>query len=156
MIYNLELLSDLEEQPIKFHSQFQKNKKTISKQFHWVFKNLTQTSYSSTRKLRGTKISLLLALTQRRTSKTKNKLEQCMKKTDIYTCLCYKTTLCFDCISSFQSTGTPMLLDTQNPEISRFSTAHAYKYKTKQQAKMKRRQEKNDIFFDYSPFFPCT
>ena len=36
----------------------------------------------------------------------------------------------------------PLLFDTQNPEISgNFSAAHAYKYKTKQQAKMKRRQK---------------
>ena len=38
--------------------------------------------------------------------------------------------------------------DTQNPEISGFSTAHAYKYKTKRQANIKRRQQKNDIFVD--------
>ena len=36
----------------------------------------------------------------------------------------------------------PLLFDTQNPEISGFSTAHAYKYKTKRQAKMKRRHRK--------------
>ena len=35
----------------------------------------------------------------------------------------------------------PLLFDTQNPKISRFSTARAYKYKTKQQAKMKQRQK---------------
>ena len=32
-----------------------------------------------------------------------------------------------------------LLYDTQNPEISGFSTAHACKYKTKQQEKMKQR-----------------
>ena len=31
----------------------------------------------------------------------------------------------------------PLLFDTQNPGISGFSTAHACKYKTKQQANMK-------------------
>ena len=36
----------------------------------------------------------------------------------------------------------PLLFDTQNPKMSRFSTAHAYKYKTKQQATMKQRQRK--------------
>ena len=41
-----------------------------------------------------------------------------------------------------------LLLDTQNPEIAGFSTAHAYKYKTKWQAKMQRKQQKNDIFVD--------
>ena len=37
------------------------------------------------------------------------------------------------------SVRKPLLFDTQDPEISGFSTAHAYKYKTKRQAKMKRR-----------------
>ena len=46
------------------------------------------------------------------------------------------------------SVGTALILHTQNPEISGFSTAHAYKYKTKWQAKMKRRQQENDIFVD--------
>ena len=36
----------------------------------------------------------------------------------------------------------PLLFDTQNPGISGFSTAHAYKYKTKRQAKMKRDSRK--------------
>ena len=36
----------------------------------------------------------------------------------------------------------PLLFDTQNPKMSRFSTAHAHKYKTKQQATMKERQRK--------------
>ena len=36
------------------------------------------------------------------------------------------------------SVRKPLLFDTQNPGISGFSTAHAYKYKTKRQAKMKR------------------
>ena len=36
----------------------------------------------------------------------------------------------------------PLLFDTQNPEISGFSTAHAYKYKTKRQAKLKRDSRK--------------
>ena len=44
------------------------------------------------------------------------------------------------------SVRKPLLFDTQNPEISGFSTAHAYKYKW--QAKVKRRQQKNDIFVD--------
>ena len=34
------------------------------------------------------------------------------------------------------SVRKPLLFDTQNPEISEFSTAHAYKYKTKRQAEM--------------------
>ena len=42
----------------------------------------------------------------------------------------------------------PLLFDTQNSEISGFSTAHAYKNKTQRQAKVKRRQQKNDIFVD--------
>ena len=42
----------------------------------------------------------------------------------------------------------PLFFDTQNSEISGFSTAHVYKYKTKRQAKVKRRQQKNDIFVD--------
>ena len=45
------------------------------------------------------------------------------------------------------SVRKPLLFDTQTPEISGFSTAHAYKYKTKRHEKMKRRQ-KNDIFVD--------
>ena len=36
----------------------------------------------------------------------------------------------------------PLLFDTQNPEISGFSTAHAYNYKTKRHAKMKQDREK--------------
>ena len=35
-----------------------------------------------------------------------------------------------------------------NPGISGFSTAHAYKYKTKPQAKIKRASRKMIIFFD--------
>ena len=35
-----------------------------------------------------------------------------------------------------------LISDTQNPEASGFSSTHAYKYKTKRQAKMKRRQNK--------------
>ena len=46
------------------------------------------------------------------------------------------------CVSIFftrlWSMCKPLLFDTQNPGISGFSTAHAYKYKTKRQAKMKR------------------
>ena len=34
----------------------------------------------------------------------------------------------------------PLLFDTRSPDISGFSIAHAYEYKTKRQAKMKRRQ----------------
>ena len=39
---------------------------------------------------------------------------------------------------------TALVSDTQNPEVSNFriSTAHVYKYKTKRQAKMERRQKK--------------
>ena len=35
-----------------------------------------------------------------------------------------------------------LILDTQNPKTSGYSTAHAYKYKTKRQAKVKWRQGK--------------
>ena len=48
----------------------------------------------------------------------------------------------FTCLCSVRK---PLLFDTQNPEISGFSTAHAYKYKTKWLAKMKRRRQKSDI-----------
>ena len=40
----------------------------------------------------------------------------------------------------------PLLFDTQNPGIPGFSTAHAYKYKTKRQAKMKRDSRKMTFF----------
>ena len=57
-------------------------------------------------------------------------------------CLGNITTLRFDFLHSFRYWyGNPLLFETQNPEISGFSTAHVYKYKTKQQAKMKRKQE---------------
>ena len=36
------------------------------------------------------------------------------------------------------SVRKPLLFDTENPEILGFSTAHAYRYKTKQ-------QEKNEV-----------
>ena len=48
------------------------------------------------------------------------------------------------------SVRKPLLFDTQNPGISGFSTAHAYKYKTKRQAKMKRDRRKM-TFVDKSP-----
>ena len=63
-----------------------------------------------------------------------------------FSCLRNRTKLRFDIIHSFMvcaQTSAPF--DTQNPENSRFSTAHAYKYKTKRQAKMKWRQQKKDI-----------
>ena len=44
------------------------------------------------------------------------------------------------------SLRNPLLFHTQNPGISGFSTAHAYKYKTKRQAKMKRKQQKKMTF----------
>ena len=40
------------------------------------------------------------------------------------------------------SVRKPLRFDTQNPEMSGFSTADAYKYKTKRQAKMKRNSRK--------------
>ena len=40
------------------------------------------------------------------------------------------------------SVRKPLLFYTQNPGISGFSTAHAYKYKTKRQAKIKRDSRK--------------
>ena len=43
------------------------------------------------------------------------------------------------------SVRKPMLFDTQNPGILGFSTAHAYKYKTKRQAKMKRDRRKMTV-----------
>ena len=42
------------------------------------------------------------------------------------------------------SIGTALILDTQNPEITGFSTMHAYK--PKRQAKMKQRQKKMFFF----------
>ena len=58
-------------------------------------------------------------------------------------CLCYRTTLHI----IFQwPVRTALISDTQNPEISGFSTAHAYEYKTKRQAKNETKTEKNDIF----------
>ena len=59
-------------------------------------------------------------------------------------CMRYRTTLRSHFLHSF--TIKPLISDTQNPEISGFSTAHLYKYKTKRQAKMKRRQEKKIYF----------
>ena len=44
------------------------------------------------------------------------------------------------------SVRKPLPFDTQNPEISGFSTAHGYKYKTKRQANMKR----NVVLFCYA------
>ena len=41
------------------------------------------------------------------------------------------------------SVGTALILHTQNPEISGFSTAQMYKYKTKPQANIKRRKTKS-------------
>ena len=54
-------------------------------------------------------------------------------------CLSYKTTL----YASKFFTQFFLVRESWNLKIS---TAHGYKYKTKQQAKMKRRQNKNDIF----------
>ena len=51
-------------------------------------------------------------------------------------------------ITRLWSVRKPRLFNTYNPEISGFSTAHEYKYKTKRQTKIKRRQQKNDIFVD--------
>ena len=49
-----------------------------------------------------------------------------------------RKTLRFDFLHSFMvMVRKPLFFDTQNPGISGFSTAHAYKYKTKRQAKMK-------------------
>ena len=44
--------------------------------------------------------------------------------------------------SSLWFVGTTLILDTQNPEISGFSTAHEYIYIQNQAAKMKLRQRK--------------
>ena len=49
-----------------------------------------------------------------------------------------RKTLRFDFLHSFMvMVRKPLFFDTQSPGISGFSTAHAYKYKTKRQAKMK-------------------
>ena len=40
------------------------------------------------------------------------------------------------------SVRSALIFDTQNPEISRFLIAHAYKYKTKRQAKMNQKHRK--------------
>ena len=51
-------------------------------------------------------------------------------------CLCYRTTIRFSIFfTRLWSVYTVLILDTQDPEISEFSTAHSYKYQTKQQAK---------------------
>ena len=70
--------------------------------------------------------------------KNKNKKKYSIGKT----CLCYGITLRFDFLQWFK-VRTALILDKQNPEISGFSTAHAYRYKTKRQTKMKRRQKEN-------------
>ena len=57
------------------------------------------------------------------------------------TCLCYRTALRFDFLRLW-SVRKSLISDTQNPEISGFSIAHAYKYKTKRQEKMNRRHRK--------------
>ena len=47
------------------------------------------------------------------------------------------------------SVRKPLLFDTQNPGILGFQTAHAYKYKTKWQAKMKRNSRKMTFLLIY-------
>ena len=64
---------------------------------------------------------------------------------NINTCLHCRTTLRFDPFTRLWSIRKALLSGTQNSERSGFSTAHAYKYKTKPQAKIKRRQRKNYI-----------
>ena len=44
------------------------------------------------------------------------------------------------------SVGKPLLFDTQNPRIPGFLIAHAYKYKTKRQAKMKKKDSRKMTF----------
>ena len=56
--------------------------------------------------------------------------------------LSYKTTLRFDFPNSFCPVRISLISATQNPEISRFSTEHAYNYKTKRRAKRKREENK--------------
>ena len=58
-----------------------------------------------------------------------------------FNCLCYRTTLRFF-FTRLWSVRKALISDTHYPVISGFSIAHAYKYKTKRQAKMKRRQKK--------------
>ena len=49
----------------------------------------------------------------------------------------------------------PLHFDTQNPEISGFSTVHAYKL-NQMASKNEAIQQKNDIFVVKSPGYPCT
>ena len=44
---------------------------------------------------------------------------------------------------------TALISETHNPEISRISTEHAYKYKTKLQVKMKWREKKRKYFLNF-------
>ena len=80
----------------------------------------------------------------------KNKMNL-LKKTDriihilLLYCLRNRTTLRFDFLHSFmvcRQTSTFWYRESWN---FRISTAHAYKYKTKLQPKIKRRENKNDI-----------
>ena len=66
-------------------------------------------------------------------------------------CLRNRTTLRFDILHSsfvYGLCANLCFLMHRTLKFQGFSTAHAYKYKTKQQAKMKRRPQKNDIFVD--------
>ena len=47
--------------------------------------------------------------------------------------------------------GTSLILDTQNAEISGFSNAYGYKYKTRQQAKMTAKAEKKNPQSNFVP-----
>ena len=54
-----------------------------------------------------------------------------------YTSLCYRTTKRFDFFIRLWSVRTALILNTQNLEISEFSTRYAYKYETKCQTAIK-------------------
>ena len=65
----------------------------------------------------------------------------CMKRV---VCQCYKTTLRLDFLHSFMVCRH--CSDTQNPEISGFSTAHAYKTQNQTSSKNEAKTDKNDTF----------
>ena len=67
------------------------------------------------------------------------------RKNLLYPCLCprNRTKLIFNFFTCLWSVCKALLFDTQNPQISGFSTAHAYKYETKRQAKKKHRQKRS-------------
>ena len=67
-------------------------------------------------------------------------------------CLRNRTTLRFDFLHSFMVCAQTSF-DTQNPGI--FNCACVY-IQNQTASKNEARQQKNDIFFDKSPGYPCT